>query len=455
MKTDKEYPATHSMSTAWFAVDAEGNVAILDYDDNGPVPVFVPDTAEDEIICDDFATRIPGEPFQRWSFSEEEFERILASPSAYEFELEEGQDDIYSAVVRVDMSRFDEFLEAARLFEGYSTICVNLEKGLFFLDWWGYENNKSQAVRNALNSGLVTPIKHLTFDNWEADPDILSSYPFFVYRQDYDCSKLIERTVIPEKPFKDYRLPVPAQKNAIRLPFKFKDTPVFQMARYEFSNVSFFQDELINGRIYHKMPIGDGKEAHLAYSSMYHAGCGFICRKCYHEGAILHDTYAYQGCKYPTVAVIKDLKELHYQYVHSVDVIFRHSVFLPILQGLADPHRRIDGPETREHFEDPMGWRFSRCHKNLEKNIDFFRPHVLLLYKSVIPLLEKYYTFQNGKIRIGRRKYPYFLWEELENHRSEIEALAMKPYRGDTVPFMIPAEDIDEKEIRIYEYPWW
>lgn len=453
MKTDKEYPATHSMSTAWFAVDAEGNVAILDYDDNGPVPVFVPESSEDEIICENFATQIPGEPFLRWNFSDEEFERILASPSAYEFKLEEGQDDIYNAVVQVDMSRFDEFLEAARLFEEYSTICINLEKGLFFLDWWSYEKNKSQAVKDALSSALVTPIKHLSFDNYEADPDILSSYPFFVYRQDYDCSKLIERTVVPEKPFKAYRLPVPAQKNAIRLPFKFKDTPMFQMARYEFSNVSFFQDELINGRIYHKMPIGDGREVHLAYSSMFDAGCGFTCRKCYQKESKLHDTYAFQGCKFPTVAVIKDLKELGYEYTHSMDVIMRHSVFLPILQGLADPHRRIDGPESRELFEDPMGWRFSRCHRNLEKNIDFFRPHVILLYENVIPLLEKYYTFQNGKIRIGRCKYPYFLWEELEEHRSEIEVLAMKPYRGETIPFMIPAEDIDEKDIVICEYP--
>lgn len=27
MKIDKEYPATHSMDTAWFATDLDGNVA--------------------------------------------------------------------------------------------------------------------------------------------------------------------------------------------------------------------------------------------------------------------------------------------------------------------------------------------------------------------------------------------------------------------------------------------
>lgn len=39
MKTDKEYPATYSMSTAWYCTDEERNVAIIDIEDEGPVPV--------------------------------------------------------------------------------------------------------------------------------------------------------------------------------------------------------------------------------------------------------------------------------------------------------------------------------------------------------------------------------------------------------------------------------
>ena len=38
MITDKEYPATHSMSTAWYCVDEDGNVGIFDICDYGPVP---------------------------------------------------------------------------------------------------------------------------------------------------------------------------------------------------------------------------------------------------------------------------------------------------------------------------------------------------------------------------------------------------------------------------------
>ena len=42
MKTMKEFPATHSMSTEWFVVDEEGNIALFDFDENGPVPVDIP-----------------------------------------------------------------------------------------------------------------------------------------------------------------------------------------------------------------------------------------------------------------------------------------------------------------------------------------------------------------------------------------------------------------------------
>lgn len=33
MKLFKEYPATHSMSTAWYCVDEDGNVWIFDIED--------------------------------------------------------------------------------------------------------------------------------------------------------------------------------------------------------------------------------------------------------------------------------------------------------------------------------------------------------------------------------------------------------------------------------------
>ena len=50
MKQDKEYPATHSMSTAWYAADEDGNVAIIDYNENGPVPWQTEQTCIEELV---------------------------------------------------------------------------------------------------------------------------------------------------------------------------------------------------------------------------------------------------------------------------------------------------------------------------------------------------------------------------------------------------------------------
>ena len=59
MITDKEYPATHSMSTAWYAADEDGNVAIIDYNENGPVPWGAEtDLCIENIIFKDFSFHI-------------------------------------------------------------------------------------------------------------------------------------------------------------------------------------------------------------------------------------------------------------------------------------------------------------------------------------------------------------------------------------------------------------
>ena len=52
MKIDKEYPATHSMSTAWYIVDDEGNIGIMDYNENGPVPWGIGENSTMDLVQD-------------------------------------------------------------------------------------------------------------------------------------------------------------------------------------------------------------------------------------------------------------------------------------------------------------------------------------------------------------------------------------------------------------------
>ena len=38
MKTKKEFPATHPMSTEWFVADQDGNIALFNFGEDGPIP---------------------------------------------------------------------------------------------------------------------------------------------------------------------------------------------------------------------------------------------------------------------------------------------------------------------------------------------------------------------------------------------------------------------------------
>jgi hypothetical protein len=53
MKKDKEYPATHSMSTAWYMADEDGNVGIMDFNENGPIPWGLGEYSLNELVIGD------------------------------------------------------------------------------------------------------------------------------------------------------------------------------------------------------------------------------------------------------------------------------------------------------------------------------------------------------------------------------------------------------------------
>lgn len=71
MKNGKEYPATHSMSTAWFFVDKDDNVALFSFEDNGPVPVGSGTDADvtDLCFCD---TVVEQDGRKRLNFTDEQ-----------------------------------------------------------------------------------------------------------------------------------------------------------------------------------------------------------------------------------------------------------------------------------------------------------------------------------------------------------------------------------------------
>lgn len=72
----KEYPATHSMWTSWFAIDEDGNVAIMECDDNGPAPRNCPEQRESPFL---FTDSLIGEPEQRVNYTKEQLNNLMSN----------------------------------------------------------------------------------------------------------------------------------------------------------------------------------------------------------------------------------------------------------------------------------------------------------------------------------------------------------------------------------------
>ena len=125
MKTDKEYPATHSMSTAWYIVDEEGNVGILDFNENGPVPKETEQTGIEDIM---FGHEEDWEKKQTLpiELSEQQIFEMLSDPR-----LPEDTDFNYFTVVEISKEKESVFLELAKADDVDLINCISKDLGLY------------------------------------------------------------------------------------------------------------------------------------------------------------------------------------------------------------------------------------------------------------------------------------------------------------------------------------
>jgi len=93
---------------------------------------------------------------------------------------------------------------------------------------------------------------------------------------------------------------------------------------------------------------------------------------------------------------------------------------------------------SRKQLED----YYLKSYRYLEDKIDCFKPRVLILDELSEEVMSKKYGISNGKITICGVEYPVFKSSEIESRRTEIEALALLPYRGKKIPHIITVEEM-------------
>jgi len=254
MKTDKEYPATHSMHTAWYFVDEEDNVALFDIDDNGPVPVGLPADQFVNDLC--FEEVESGEGMEKhYNFSDEQVKVMLESLKEVDLKSDVGW--TYGGIFVINTAKRDQFFSYLRKARteyvnskhfypnsgGFIPICLSESMGVYSLDLCAYSygnglNNPHARylVENEilLRAYFVYFLMDYDEDDENGSEDPNSCCPYYLYANDWDSSIPHKKMSQPTVPMKLEQLPPKLREKAYRLKLRFEDTDEIQLAEHYF-----------------------------------------------------------------------------------------------------------------------------------------------------------------------------------------------------------------------------
>lgn len=295
MLIDKEYPATHSMSTSWYIVDEEGNVGIMDFNANGPVPWGTEDISIDYLVWNDY------DEVYDVDLKEEQLLYMLGDP-------EEPKGCLYyrDYIIQIDSSQKVEFVSLCAKNKLKIKTCLSESLGLYQMSCDINLEDDDEALR-ALSKIIKKVYRKNDFDIDEDYEDgkwtpylNFEKIPYYLYWQPYSSTQLSELVHKPDCPVKISQMSERMQKKAFHLPIKFKDSPKLQIAEFIPCGVlglDASKVEYINGCEYGLLPLSNGQMAYCLLSI---------------EGHDL-DTLPplpYQSTEYPLVISVEEMKRL-------------------------------------------------------------------------------------------------------------------------------------------------
>ncbi|MCQ2613346.1 MAG: hypothetical protein MJ183_07080 [Treponemataceae bacterium] len=223
MKTTKEFPATHSMSTEWFIADEDGNIALIAFNENGPIPRSIPDESNSYLMTSekDFGEK-DEDGIEYLELTDEQIEELMSdaySPDKADIE------DPYDYLVQIEEKNKKEFFE---VFFDDIQCCLSHKHGIYFMvpmsvcgaPEFYLERAKRTFIKTVTRVAFM-PISSYTEDSFSG-ANSKWKLPFYCYKQPY-CSESepIKRTNVPKHPFKEDQISEKQRKKLIHLPFKF------------------------------------------------------------------------------------------------------------------------------------------------------------------------------------------------------------------------------------------
>lgn len=437
-------------------------MGIMDYNDNGPVPWETEQTSIEDLVYghqEDYHNK-------EWimiDLTDDQIDDLMEAPHQPEEEKW-----WYDTIFQIDPAKESEFLKLAKSQDIEIDLCISKKRGLYHVycyDCFREFEDKKVVIKQSplgkmLDRGMIKCIYRAKdfFIHDELEDDKLvfnrrfSSAPYYIYAQPYSPNFPAERMNIPANPVKLSQFPPALRDRVPRLPIKFSECPKLQIAEWVPCS-TYVDDEMIsvNGFVYQLTVLTDDSEAYVCTSQRdnnFFEYCpekkNYNCKEC------TYACYAPYGNEFsyrPTVMfVCHPFSNPNYEMAIKSDAVIRHSIRIPLLPKIPYKHPKgyhiFQDEVMKDVTEDMLADYFQRSSKWFEDIVHRLNPRVIILEEKTFDLLSSLYAFDQRHITVSDREFPVYLSSEVEENREEITRLALLPYQGTEMPYMISKEEM-------------
>lgn len=460
MIIDREYPATHSMSTSWYVVDDDGNLGIVDYNENGPVPVGVEETSLESLVWgheEDYHTN----DFLSFNLNDSQIFEIIGKPHD---PLENGVYDSVNVVVRINLSLDNRWSEISRYHyhdcnDAYIDIevCISKERGLFLIDTLYFTDSGGRLIKdsllyNAVKEGVITEVYPMWDFDWDdnvEDGKVVFSHnpfhcPYYVFCQPYWTDFLPKKLISPVYPVNISQVPEKFRSRIHRIPGKFSEMDTFQVALYYETDVYTDAVVVLDTRnSYCLLPLEDGSEAYLL-SGRYNFSVYDFHPLYLTKDATPKYFFNIKVCAtLPTVLFLASpTQEFNFIAKVKTDIVYQNSIWVKLLPEIDVDgfYRSIDvhasTPEQHSTFIS-----FARSY--VEKVVSKINPRLIVIEDEAWEFFRELFETEDYNCMISGKNYNFCMRSDIEANRGWAEALAKMSYRGEMVKMRIEKKEME------------
>ncbi len=416
MIIDKEYPATHSMATSWYVVDEDGNVGILKYGYEGPNLQSVPyDINFDDLLfgCNELA-----DGFVRFELTDDQIMSLLKPLKSYDFDF----------VVKVDNERTNRFLELCENDDivKLAPFCISDKFGFYRINARKCMTLKSYRVRLFSKDAKVrkcieekTRVRTIISGTLKImrQEKLISAfyelrdygnvngccpYPYYIFRQGFVGSEPAEKEKTPNIPVTIDQIPEPFRPLMQRVPLKFKDVDMLQIAQYYPCECEEQDCYIVDECYYQQNELPDQTKVYTF------------------AGVPYADTYNYR----PTVLGVR-FKSEKYKPIDIFKQVLNKSMLLTLYR-------------EKSYYEANNAELLDR----ISEALSVFQPRLVLFSTVAYEVFSSIFDFQNNRFSFEGVSYPAYCFSEIS--AEEMWNYANQPYRGKEHPMLITKEQMKE-----------